>query len=295
MSEDYKFGLSDLDIADDLDVSLDNDTYQDQANPAPPAYGDYLMKLLSADGAGRKNSISPATYRGGDNKGQPVFRTFNEVKYPVLQIGVVEIVDGLGEGITRKVGLFQEINTSSYEREGKNVSQLGDFARALGLSNFSGVKEALLLLEEAQQNGATFGGTLDWVSGYDKAFVEAALEQLGLKGVEKASYTDEQKKLSRAIYRNANVVGMRNFPFNPNTGRFSHIAQRGNVTFTDPNTKQKVTVEVAQRALGEARAQLVVGAYGSHYNDIKFISRERVDSGRVVFGPKAVRPATAAA
>jgi hypothetical protein len=287
--DEIKFGLSDMEISDDLNVSLNNDEYQDQANPAPPAYGDYLLRLLSSDGSKTKDSITPAIYRAGEKKGQQRFKTVNGVAFPVLNIGVVEIVEGLGDGVTRKVGLFQDIETNPYEREGKEVSQLGDFARSLGLPNYSGIGEAVKLLAEAQQSGAMFGATLDWESGYDKAFVDAAFEQLDLPR-KYADQSPEQAKLANTINRWAKVTGMRNFPYNAATGRFSHIAQRGNVVITDPNTKNKVTIEVPSRTLGEARAVLKVD-----FRDIKFISRERVDSGRVVFGPKTVTPAKAAA
>ncbi len=289
MSDDIKFGLSDMEFNDDLNVALNNDEYQDQANPAPPAYGDYLLKLLSADGAKQRDSIAPAIYRAGEKKGQQRFKNVGGVAYPVLSIGVVEIVEGLGDGITRKLGLFADIDTNPYEREGKEVSQLGDLARALGLPNYTGIREALTLLTEAQQTGATFGATLDWESGYDKQFVDAAFEQLGLPRSYK-DQTPEQAKLANTINRWAKVTGQRNFPFNVATGRFSHIAQRGNVVITDPNTKSKITIEVPTRTLGEASARLKVD-----FRDIKFISRERVDSGRVVFGPKSVSPVKAAA
>ena len=286
MSDEVKFGLTDLEVADDLDVALDNDSYQDQANPAPPAAGDYLLRL-SAD------SIRPSLYRGGENKGQPVLRNVDGKKYPVLTLGVTEIIDGLGEGVTRKVATFTDINTFTYERDGENVSQLGDLARALGLPNYNGINEALLLLEEAQQQGATLGANLDWESGYDKEFVEAAIEQLGLPTTEKgyidrASLTEEQKKIASAInYRYSKVQGMKHFPFNESTGRFSPTMTRGNVTMKVG--QQTIVVEVAPRTL-EARAIIPV-----YFQDIKFISRERVDSGRVTFGPRAVRPVAVAA
>jgi hypothetical protein len=295
MSEDIKFGLSDLDINDDLDVSLDNDTYQDQANPAPVPFGDYLLKLLADDGQKQRDSITPAIIRSGEKKGTPVTRKVNGVEYPVFQLNTLEIIDGLGEGKTRKVSLFQEINTSSYERDGHNVSQIGDLARALGLGNFRGLGELLPMLIEAQQSGATFGATLDWQSGYDKEFVTAAMEQLELPVNDKGyfdykSATDEQKKLNYTIQRYARVEGMRNFPFNVATQKFSHVMQRGNVTITDPNTKNKLTIEVPQRTLSEARSIIKVD-----FRDLKFIPRERVESGRVAFGPRTVKPATAPA
>jgi hypothetical protein len=281
MSEDIKFGLTDLDVSDDLDVALDNDTYQDQANPAPVAAGDYMFRLSAG-------SIRPALYRGGEKKGQPLFRTVNGQSYPILSLGVVEIVDGLGDGVTRKVGLFQDIHTFNYERDGKNVSQIGDLARSIGLGNYQGINEALLLLEEAQQSGATFAAQLDWESGFDKEFVEAATEQLGLKGIDRADLTDEQRKLANAIqYRYSKVQGMKLFPYNPATGRFSPTLVRGNVAMKVG--EKNLVIEVPTRTL-EARAIIPV-----YFNDMKFISRERVDSGRVTFGPKSQKPVAVAA
>lgn len=281
MTDEIKFGLNDLEFEDDLDVSLDNETYQDQAAPAPPAAGDYLFRL--SEGA-----IAPATYRGGDNKGQPIMKNVNGKAYPILQLKKADIVEGLGDDKTRTVNLFLDINTSPYERDGQQVSQIGDLARALGLPNYTTLREALPLIEEAQQNGATFGASLDWESGFDKEFVEAANEQLGLAGKTRDELTDDEKKLANAIqYRYSKVQGMKNFSYNPETGKFAPQVVRGNVTMK-VGTKT-ITVEVKQRTL-EARAIIPV-----YFNNIKFISRERVDSGRVNFGPKKVTPVAVAA
>lgn len=278
MTDDIKLGLSDLDFSDDLDVALDNETYQDQAAPAPPAAGDYLFRLTG-------KSVYPATYRGGEKKGQPIK---DKNGYPILTLGVVEIVEGLGDGATRKVGLFQDIKTAGYERDGKNVSQLGDLSRALGLSDYSGLRAGLDALAEADANGGTFGASLDWESGFDKEFVDAAVKQLGLEGVDKSDMTDAQKKLSNAIqYRYSRVQGMKFADFNATSGRFLATFTRGNVVMKVGN--DTITVEVPSRQL-EARAVIPV-----FFNDIKFISRERVDSGRVTFGPKAIKPVAAAA
>ena len=281
MENEIKFGLSDLNFSDDLDVALDNETYQDQAQPAPPAAGDYLLRLTG-------KSIYPALYRGGERKGQPIMKKVNGREYPVLTLGVVEIVEGLGEGVTRKVGLFQDINTNGYERDGKNVSQIGDLSRALGLSDYSGLRAGLDALAEADANGATFGASLDWESGFDKEFVEAANKQLGLEGIDKANMTEAQRKLANAIqYRYSRVQGMKHADFNATAGRFLPTFTRGNVVMKVGN--DTITVEVPSRQL-EARVVIPV-----FFNDIKFISRERVDSGRVTFGPKAIKPVAVAA
>lgn len=276
MSED-KFGLSDLVVSDDLDVSLDNDTYQDQANPAPPAAGKYLLRAVS---------LVPLRYRGGENKGNVVMQGG---KYPKLVLEQVEIVDGLGDGITRKVGVFTEIGTQPFNRNGKLVSQLGDLARAYGLNNFSNMSEAKALLEEALANNATFAAELDWESGYDKAFVEAAREQLELPA-SKDAMTDDQKKLANIInYRLARVQGMKHFPFDEKRGKFSSVLTRGNVEIKHPTTGATITIEVPERTL-EARAIIPV-----YFNDIKFISHEQVASGRVKFGPATIKVAAQAA
>lgn len=283
MSEDLKFGLGDLVVGDDLDISLDNDTYQDQAAggiQGPVAAGDYLVKI---------GTLYPATYRGGDKKGQPILR---DEKFPVLTLGSVEIVEGLGDGVTRKVGLFQDINTKPYipqqgPRKGIVVSQLNDLARSLGLASYHGFDELRDLLNEAIANGQTFGVSLNWESGYDKAFVEAAISQLGLKDLKRESMTDEQRKLSNAIqYRYSRVQGQKNFTYNEDTNTFSPKLERGNVVMKVG--EKSITVEVEPRVL-EARNVIPV-----FFNDMKFISRERVESGQVTFGPYIVKRPVAA-
>lgn len=266
MSEDIKFGLNDLVVGDDLDISLDNETYQDQANPAPVAAGIYGMRTLELDAA---------RYRGGENKGQPRYNT----GYPILELRMVEIVDGLGEGKTRKVGLFQEIQTKPFPREGKTVSQAGDFARAYGLPNFSSASEMTRLLQEAVEGRSIFYARLDWESGYDSELVKAAVAQLELpvnsKGyVEKDGLTDEQKKLNNIVqYRLARVQGMKNFPWDAARGRFSPVLHRGDVTFKHPVSGADITIECEPRTL-EARNIIPV-----YFGDMKFIPKADIDSG----------------
>lgn len=277
MSDEIKFGLSDLAVSDDLDIALDNDSYQDQANPAPVPAGDYLMRILSLDAA---------RFRNGDRKGQPILA---DNTYPLLEIGVVEIVEGLGDGVTRKVGLFQTVSTKPFDRDGKQASQLNDLARAYGLPNYSGFGELTKLLQEAVETRQTFGASLDWESGYDSEFVTAALEQFGLKGREKSTFSDDERKLFNAIqYRYAKVQGQKNFPYDAKRGRFNHVITRGDVTFKHPVTGQDVTVEVAPRTL-EARNIIPV-----YFGDMKFIPKDRVEGGRVNFGPKAIKAPAAA-
>jgi hypothetical protein len=266
MSEDIKFGLNDLVVGDDLNISLDNETYQDQTRGfAPPATGIYVMRTLELDAA---------RYRSGENKGQPVYKQ----GYPVLELRMVEIVEGLGDGVTRKVGLFQEISTKPTDRKGTSASQVGDFARAYGLANFTAA-EMVARLKEAVEGQLHFGAKLDWRSQYDSALVKAANEQLGIPSDYDAR-DEEQRKLANLIqYRLSRVEGMKNFPFNAKTGRFEHTILRGNVTFEHPISKAQVTIECEPRSL-EAQPWIPV-----YFGNMAFIPKADIESGKEKVGP----------
>jgi hypothetical protein len=281
MSEDIKFGLNDISVSDDLDISLDNETYQDQANPAPVAKGIYGFRALELDAA---------RYRGGENKGQPIYQQ----GYPLLELRMVEVVEGLGEGKTRKVGLFQSVATKPFPREGKSVSQAGDFARAYGLPNFNGAGEMIRLLQEAVEGRQIFYSHLDWESGFDGELVKAANEQLGLLGADgkvlrREEMDDEQKKLNNIVqYRLARVQGMKNFPWDATRGRYSPVLHRENVTFKHPISGQEITIECAPRTL-EARNIIPV-----YFGDMKFVPKADVEAGSVNIGPFRVAAPAAA-
>jgi hypothetical protein len=273
MSE-TKFGLDDLEIGDDLDVSLDNETYKDQQRNTPVPAGNYLVRALDIKGA---------VYRGGDNKGQPVLR---DGKYPILEIPMVEIIDGLGDGVTRKVGVFLEVGTKPYDRDGEAVTQVGDLARAFGFPNYSSFGELRSLLKEAVQLSTPFAAVINWESAFDKEFVEAAMQQLGLAGRSRDSYTAEEKKLANLVqYRYSKVQGQKNFPTRANGTHIPSIT-RGNVEIAGPNGN--VVIEVPTRTL-EAR-----NVIPTFFNNISFIPKGDVDSGRVNFGPFKVKAAVAA-
>lgn len=270
MTDELSFGLADLDVQDDLDVAMDNETYQDQANPAPPVAGNYLVKVLK---------LGPKT----DNKEkQPIYEN-KDKRYPILSLMSVEIIDGLGTGVTRKVGLFQDIKTKPFDRFGTPASNLMDLSRALGTDNWQGIPAGLAAVNEAVQLGTPAAIQLDW-SIYDSQFVEDALKQLGLTDIPKDQLNDEQKKLKSAVYNNARVTGMRFFPFNEKTEKFIHVLQRDNVTFKHPVTGVNITVEGDHRAL-EARATIT-----------RYFPKADVDAGRTKIGPSKVkRPAVVAA
>lgn len=270
MSEETKFGLDDLVVGDDLDVSLDNDTYQDQANPAPPVAGNYRLRALSLDY--RKNKAGETVLDGG--------------QFPIFVIGMAEIVEGLvdanGQPTTRKVGLFADVKTKSYDRYGTPASGLGDLTRSYGTPNWRGLQEGINVLKEAFESNALFTAQLDW-SVYDKDLPIAAFEQLGITpGVASKDRSEEERKIVNAIYKEARVVGMKNFPFNENTGKFVHVLQRENVDIKLPSGT--VTIEMDHRAL-EARPTIT-----RYFPAVEFAA------GRVKLGPSKVKtPAAVAA
>jgi hypothetical protein len=262
-AEELNFGLADLDVQDDLDVSMDNDTYQDQANPAPPPYGNYNLKAVKL--GPKKNK-----------EDEPVFEN-NDKRFPVLQLTTAEIIEGLGDGVTRRVTLFQDIKTKPFDRYGTPASNLGDITRAYGTDSWQGIPNGLQLLQEAAQLGQSFGAQLDW-SIYDGEFVKAALDQLGLANIDRADKSEDQKKLTGAIYNAGRVTGMRFFPYNESNGRFIHVLQRGDVTFKNPVTGANVTIEVPHRTF-EARLTVV-----------RYLPKTEVESGRHKIGPINTKP-----
>lgn len=265
MTDELKFGLTDIEVGDDLDVSMDNETYQDQANPAPPATGIYNLKALS---------LQPRR-----NKEQEIIL---DRGYPIFTIGMAEIVEGLGDGVTRKFGLFHDVKTRPFDRYGTLSSGIGDLTRAYGTRNWKGLRaddpdSGISVLKEAFEQGFTFAVTLDW-EGYDKEFVAAAREQLSIPE-DAEDRDDDQKKVLNAIYNTARVRGMKFFPFNESTGRFIPVLGREVVRFQNPVTNAVVAVEGDYRTL-EAKPVIT-----------RFYAKSEVESGRVRFGPFNVKPA----
>lgn len=262
MSNELNFGLADLEITDDLNVSMDNETYQDQANPAPPVAGNYGAKAVKIEPAKNKNQ-------------EPIFEN-SDPRFPIFRLQTVELVDGVDS--PRKVAIFQDIKTKPFDRYGSASSQLGDITRAYGTESWQGIRAGLELLQEAAQQGNVFYAQYDW-SVYDKAFIDAALVQFELKDVAKDDRTDEQKKLLNAVYKAGRVTGMGRFPFNEKTGKFSHVLPLGDVTFKNPVTNSNVTVEVDGRTL-EARLTIT-----------RFFPKSDVEGGRVKpIGPLNIKP-----
>lgn len=259
---DFTFGLDNLEFEDDIEIGVDNDTYVDQADPAPIATGNYRLRALS---------FVPRTTK----EGKPVKV---KDKYPVFVIPQVEVVEGLGEGVTRKVGIFQDVNTEPKQRYGGNVvSDLGDLTRSYGTPNWSGLTEGIAVLREAFDGQALFTAQLDW-SLYDSAFIKAAIAQLNIPA-DKTARSDDDKKVLNAIYNAGKTRGMRFFPFNEKSGTFSHIVSRENMKFTNPVSNSLVEIEVDARTL-EARPTIT-----RYYSNVEYTQ------GKVKLGPFKVKPA----
>lgn len=271
MTDELSFGLADLEVTDDLNVSMDNETYQDQANPAPPAAGIYNFKAIKLDA--RRNKDKEPVFEGGDSR------------FPILTLVTVEIVEGLsdasGNPTTRKVAVFQDIKTKPFNRNGSPASNLGDITRAYGTDSWAGIPAGLAALRQAFETGGTFAAGFDW-SIYDGELVKAAIEQLEIPA-DKDNRDENQKKLIGAVYNAARVTGMRFFPYNENTGRFSNVLVRENVVIKNPVTNSNVTIEVPHRTF-EARGTIT-----------RYYPKQDVESGRVKFGPARVKPAAAVA
>ena len=269
MSDDLKFGLSDLEVGDDLDVSMDNDTYQDQANPAPPAQGNYRVKALG---------IKAKTTKEGKTVYEQGARGEN---YPIFQIPQIEIVEGLGDGVTRKVGIFHDIKTKPFERFGVLVSGLGDLMRSYGTRNWSGLDpqdpdSGVSVLKEAFESGMLFTPQLDWEI-YDAEGIKAALEATGLAQVAREDRDEEQKKLLGAIYNAGRIRGMKKFPFDAQRGKYQHVMLLEGFTYKHPVSGQPVTVECDSRTM-EAKPVIT-----------KLHTAKAYDAGQVKIGAFAIK------
>lgn len=266
-SQEFTFGLDSLDFSgldeETQSLGLDNDSYQDQVDPAPPVAGNYRIKAIS---------LKPKQNKDGEN-------ILAGGKFPIFSLGLVEIVDGLGEeGKTRKLGLFQDVSTQPKPRFGAVVSDLGDLTRSYGTGNWSGLEAGVEALREAFDAQRLFTAQLDW-SVYDKDFIDAAREQLEIPQTADER-SDDDKKLLNAIYKVGRVTGMRFFPYIEKANRFSHVLSRRDMTFTNPVTNSPVTVEVDPRNL-EARPTIV-----RYYSNMQF------EQGSVRIGPIKTKPAT---
>lgn len=196
--------LENVTIADDTDVQIDPETYQDQTSPAPPEAGNYSFKIKKL--GVRKTKEGEIVLRDG--------------QWPVYVLEQVEIVEP--QEFARTVSLFQDVATKPRDRNGVKVSQALDLVRACDQTRaIRGLQEVDEALAEFVDTGAIFRGYLDW-NAYDGSFAKDELEKADLKDVKFAEMNDEEKKVANDIYGKAKLKGMKKFPKLAN-GRANHI------------------------------------------------------------------------
>jgi hypothetical protein len=177
--------LDNLNLQMDDDLSLDPGDYADPLPFAPPPDGTYTLRLLDVDLDVDQN---------GEVKGQKDGEKF----YPTVIIKSVEIADGELAG--RKVFPFARVYTKPFMRKTaageKPASSIADMVRAFDAqANFRGVKEALTLLKQYQEQGTPFKARLRW-EAYDSQHAKA-LQAQGL----------DRKACSKAC----SIKGMKHF------------------------------------------------------------------------------------
>lgn len=186
--------LEDVNISDDLDVSINPDTYPDQQNPAPPAAGNYTFRIKKL--SIRKDKDNNIVLRDG--------------KWPVYVLEQVEIVEP--ESAKRLVMLYQDVSTKPFNRDGEMASAAADLVRAIDSTRpVQGLLGIDAVFAEALDQGTTFHAKLDW-EAYDGDFAKQALEEAGLGGVKFAELDADDKKTASAIYAKARLKGMAKFP-----------------------------------------------------------------------------------
>lgn len=187
---------------DSMDVVIDGN-YEDQRNPAPVPAGNYMLRV---------KRFKPLT----NSEGKEILR---DDTYPVVVLEQVEILEP-SEFSNRLVGLWQNIESKPSNRQ-RGGSDLADIIRAHDATRqVRGLKEALATFEEVVAAGLPFNARLDWVAN-DGLWVQAALEEAGLRGIPYATLDDEQKKVANEIYNKSKLQGMKKFPKLAD-GSFSH-------------------------------------------------------------------------
>jgi hypothetical protein len=192
--------LADLFVEDDLNISVDPETYEDQSNPAPPAPGTYSVVVL---GKLRQKT---------EKDGQPVL---TDGKYPIFTIDRVKIVEPADS--EREFGLFADVRTKPFERRGTVVSDVGDIVRAMDQTRkCSGMAEGVGALEEGVDTNTPFKVQLEW-EAFDSKFCQEEFAKLGIDSTQRGASKKAidagliTKEVSNAIYKKARL-GTKAFP-----------------------------------------------------------------------------------
>lgn len=180
--------LHELVVDDDLDIDVSPEGYIDQANPKPPLPGIYrfqpvgkLVQRMNADG-------------------KPQLTDGKFPSYTIMRAKIVEPDD-----CAEEFGLFHDIRTKPFERQGHAASDVADICRAIDQTvqpESYDYKGWLDLLQELLGSGGQFVAELGW-SAYDAQYVEQEFE---LRGVTKANAKDKlTKEVLKEIYKKAKL------------------------------------------------------------------------------------------
>jgi hypothetical protein len=185
--------LATLPVNAEFDVPIAEGSYQDPLPIAPLPEGNYRLKVV-------KFSL---------DKNQDGTLRLARGQWPTVNLERIEVVEGEHTG--KVAATFQRVYSVPFARGGSvpNASGLGDLIRAFDQTvSVSNVKDAIELLHQFVESGASFRGRIVWTA-YDKDHADQQFAEIG--GKQMAS-----KEQYKAISKSATVKGVKNFPQGPN-------------------------------------------------------------------------------
>ena len=211
-------GLQDAtpqDVLDDYQQFDDTENYQDPQGPSLPGAGSYEFKILKAKLRADKN-------------GKLILDTDKETgkTYKIVTLLSAQIVGGLGEGVTRNVGLLQDVRLQPFPRGQRadgtpiKASKFMDLLRSFDQTRASvrSQDEALELFNAFLSENLTFRGYADWTAE-DWQGRQAELERIGH---DPKNGRKVDNKVVNAIYDRFRVRSMFKFPKRPD-GTYDQI------------------------------------------------------------------------
>lgn len=200
------FNIDDVQILDDLDVSVDQNDYVERQEPLPLTKGKYGVRIKSFDLRRVRDSEELQLQDG---------------KYPIITLQMLEIADAGTETamVGRQVALYQDIYTKPFERQDRAsggtvlVNSLGDLVRSADPSaSFSGLKEGISLLQSLVAQGAVFYFDMDWIAR-DNGASREAIEELETRANQNGEDLNSAavRAARNEVYKKFTRRGMKNF------------------------------------------------------------------------------------
>lgn len=178
--------LRELFVDDDLGISQNPETYQDQKDPPPPLPGNYKMVVVGAI-VPRKDSAGKLMLTDG--------------QFKTLTIQRAKIVEPVECG--KEFGLFADLRTKPFKRVTTDCSDLADFTRSMDQTRgWDGLLEGIDVLEELVGQSTPFTVQLGW-EAYDTEFVAQEFDRLGVTKFNAKMRLD--KGVLDAIYKKARL------------------------------------------------------------------------------------------